>query len=68
MPSESVKRAMQHPDILGAGAKKRRRLGKKNRFEAVMAEFGRKTLFSGSGEKVKNPKQALAIAFSESKK
>lgn len=39
-------------------------------FEGVMHEFGQGKLHSGSskGPEVKNPKQAVAIAFSEQKK
>lgn len=42
--------------------------GKK--FKKVMAEFGEKKLHSGSkkGPIVKNPKQAVAIAYSEQRK
>lgn len=65
---KSVKNAMKHPDKLGEGAKKRKALGKKNTKKAVLEEFKRGTLFSGSGKKVKNPKQAVAIAYSEAKK
>lgn len=68
MSSEAVKKAMRHPDKLGAGAKKRRALGNKSKFEAVMGEFKRGTLHSGSGEKVTNREQAIAIAFSEARK
>lgn len=40
------------------------------KFDKVMHEYGEGTLHSGStkGPKVKNQKQALAIAFSESRK
>jgi len=66
---KDVKKTMQHPDKLGAGAEKRRKLKtKKQVMEAVLAEFKRGTLYAGSGEKVKDPKQALAIALSEAKK
>jgi hypothetical protein len=60
---DTVRNAMKHPNRLGAGAKKRRRLGEKNKRKAVMEEFKRGTLHSGSGEIVKNPKQAVAIAY-----
>ena len=67
--NKSVTKAMQHPNVLGAGAAKRRKLrSKKNKVTAVMAEFKRGTLHSGSGDIVKNPKQAIAIAISESTK
>ena len=61
-------KAMKHSNILGAGAKKRKHLSPKNKFNVVMAEFGCGTLHSGSGAIVTNPKQAVAIAFSESRK
>jgi len=61
-----VKEAMKHPDVLGAGAKKRKRIrSKKDKKATVMAEFERGTLHSSSGEKVTNPEQAVAIAYSE---
>lgn len=63
----AFEKALIHPDILGAGAKKRRRLSSKNRIKAVLTEFKRGTLHSGSGEKVKSKAQAIAIAISESK-
>jgi hypothetical protein len=62
---DDVKKAMQHPDVLGAGAAKRKRLPTAAKKEAVMAEFKRHTLRSGSGEHVTNPKQAAAIMYSE---
>lgn len=66
---KDVKKAMQHPDILGAGAEKRRELKtRKEVMSAVMREFERGTLNSGSGEKVKNRRQALAIALQEAKR
>jgi hypothetical protein len=67
--NKAIKRAMVHSDVLGAGAKKRRQLKrKKDKFEAVMAEYKRGTLWSGSGHKVKKRNQALRIAFEESRK
>ncbi len=60
-----IKKAMQHPDKLGAGAKKRKHLKGKDKVEVVMKEFKKGTLNSGSGEKVTNPKQAIAIGLSE---
>ena len=59
---------MEHPDKLGAGAEKRTHLSPEHKREAVMGEFEKGTLHSGSGEKVTNPKQAVAIAYSESEK
>ncbi len=60
--------AMKHPDKLGAGAKKRKSLPPKDKVGVVMEEFKRGTLNSGSGDKVKNKKQAIAIALSEAGK
>jgi hypothetical protein len=64
----AVKMAMQHPDKLGAGAKKRKKLKPKEKIATVMSEFKRGTLHSGAGPKVTNPKQAIAIAMSEAGK
>lgn len=64
----SIKKAMNHPDVLGAGAKKRKHLSPKNKVKTVMHEFGRGTLHSGSGAKVTNQKQAVAIGLSEARK
>jgi hypothetical protein len=62
-----VAKAMKHPDAPGAGAEARRQIPMKWRGSAVMEEFHRGTLRSGgSGNKVTNPKQAQAIAASES--
>lgn len=63
-----IKEAMHHKDILGAGAKKRKKLPSKDKVEVVMKEFKRGTLNSGSGAKVTNPKQAIAIGLSEARK
>ncbi len=63
-----IKKAMKHPDKLGAGAKKRKHLPAKDKVEVVMKEFKRGTLNSGSGQKVTNPKQAIAIGLSEARK
>ena len=63
-----IKKAMQHPDKLGAGAKKRKKLPAKDKVEVVMKEFKKGTLHSGSGAKVTNPKQGIAIALSEARK
>ena len=59
---------MDHPDKLGAGAAKREHLDPKQKREVVMKEFDRGTLHSGSGEKVTNPMQAVAIGYSEAEK
>lgn len=58
-------KAMRHSNKLGAGAKKRKHLKGKKKVEVVMSEFKRGTLHSGSGDIVRNPKQAIAIAMSE---
>jgi hypothetical protein len=64
---DPVDKATEHPDVLGAGAKKRKKLkGKKRKVAAVMKEFKKGTLHSGSGKKVKKRSQAIAIAMSES--
>jgi len=60
--SESV---YSHPNVLGAGAKKRKHLKGKKKVAVVMHEFKRGTLHSGSGAIVTNPKQAVAISLSE---
>lgn len=66
---KSIKEAMKHKDVLGAGAKKRKHLkNPKDKVETVMHEYGRGTLHSGSGAKVTNKKQAIAIAMSEAGK
>jgi hypothetical protein len=64
----SIKKAMQHPDKLGEGAKKRKVLPAKDKIKTVMKEFSRGTLNSGSGAKVTDKKQALAIGYSEARK
>jgi hypothetical protein len=62
----NVSQALKHQDILGAGARLRKKLkGKQSKVEAVMKEFKRGTLRSGGGPHVQNRKQAIAIALSE---
>lgn len=68
MLNANQKEAMNHPDKLGAGARKREHLSAKEKVPVVMAEFKRGTLNSGSGEKVTSLKQAIAIAMSEARK
>jgi hypothetical protein len=64
---KAVATALKHPDKLGKGAKKRKKLKtKEDKVAAVMREFKRGTLRSGSGAKVTDVKQAQAIAMSES--
>lgn len=65
---ESIKKAMKHKDKLGAGAKKRKALPAKDKVKTVMKEYARGTLNSGSGKKVSDKKQALAIGYSEARK
>lgn len=65
---ERAEKAMKHKDVLGAGAKKRKKLPAKEKVGVVMREFDRGTLNSGSGQKVTNPKQAIAIGLSEARK
>ncbi len=66
--NKAQKNAMKHSNKLGAGARKRDKLTGKEKIPVVMSEFKRGTLHSGSGDIVKNPKQAIAIALSESRK
>lgn len=65
---ERKKKAMQHPDKLGSGARKREKLPAKEKIPVVMSEFSRGTLNSGSGKKVTDKKQALAIGYSEARR
>lgn len=65
---KAIKKALKHKDVLGAGAKKRKKLKGRDKISAVMEEFSRGTLHSGSGAKVTNSKQALAIGYSEARK
>lgn len=64
---KSISKAMKHPDVPGAGAKKRKRLkNPQDKVHTVMAEYKRGTLHSGKSEKpVSSRKQAIAIAMSE---
>ena len=50
------------------GSKSRTGTKGKNKIHKVMKEHKRGTLKSGSGKKVKNRKQAVAIALSEARK
>jgi len=59
------KEAMKHPNVLGAGAEKRRKLPPGERGEVIASEFERGTLHSGSGKIVKNPAMMRAIIYSE---
>lgn len=62
------KKVYEHPDKPGEGAKKRKGLKSFDKIRAVMGEFKRKTLRSGSGKKVTDKDQATAIAMSEAGK
>jgi len=67
MSESDRKKAMHHPNTLGAGAEKRRQLhSKQDKVHTVMSEFKRGTLHSGSGDIVTKRKQAIAIAMHES--
>jgi hypothetical protein len=67
--SESkVNKSLDHPNKLGAGARKREKLNPQEKSTAVMKEYSKGTLHSGSGSIVKNPAQAKAIAMSEAGK
>lgn len=57
----------RHSNELGAGAAKRRSLKPKQKIEAVMHEFKRGTLHSGSGNVIRDRQQAIAVAMSESR-
>ena len=63
--SAAVKKALQHPNKPGAGAKARKGLRGQEKVHAVMSEFKGGTLHSGSGAVVKKRKQAIAIAMHE---
>ena len=59
----SIRQEIMKPGLRGGG-----RLTKK-KIKKVMGEFKRGTLKSGNSKKrVKNPKQAIAIALSEARK
>lgn len=66
--NKKIKEAMEHPNKLGEGAKKRKKLNSKEKIITVMKEYKRGTLHSGSGKIVRNKKQAIAIALSEAKR
>ena len=65
---ERKKKAIHHSDKLEAGAAKRKSPPAKEKVGVVMEEYKRGTLHSGSGAKVLNPKQAIAIGLSEARK
>jgi hypothetical protein len=70
MKHHHSKSAMKHPDVPGAGAKKRAHIkNPKTKIATVMEEYKHGTLHSGhSKEPVSNRKQAVAIALSEARK
>jgi len=63
----------QFPDLLSGGGAMKKRIPKKalrsekakDKIATVMKEFKQGKLRSGSGQKVKSRKQAIAIALSE---
>lgn len=63
--NKAQREALKHPNILGAGAAKRRKLPPSQRAAVINEEFKRGTLHSGSGEIVTNPAQMRAIIRSE---
>lgn len=67
MRNKAVSKALQHPNKLGAGAKARKNLNKSDNSNAIIAEYKRGTLHSGSGGVVKSKKQAIAIIVSTNK-
>jgi len=63
---ERIEKATKGSSKFRSGAKRRRKyLHGKEKVPAVMREFKKGTLRSGSGKKVSNIKQAIAIAMSE---
>lgn len=58
-------RKAQEAIVGGVIAKAKKKKKPKNKIATVMREFKRGKLKSSSGKKVKNPKQAIAIAISE---
>lgn len=66
--NQAQREALKHPNKLGAGAAKRRKLKPNERGEVIAKEFEHGTLHSGSGDIVTNPAQMRAIISSETKK
>jgi hypothetical protein len=64
---DRIDAALRHPDVLGAGAKKRRGLNRRDNAAAIAKEFKRGTLRSGSGAHVTNPAQMRAIIANTNK-
>lgn len=67
---DKVKEALKHPDATGEGAKKRKKVlnNEQDYWRAIMEEYKRGTLHSGSGAVVKSPAQAKLIALKEIQK
>jgi hypothetical protein len=65
MLNPEQEKATHHENKLGAGAKKRKKLHGKEKVGVVLHEFKHGKLHSGSGDIVKDRKQAVAIAMSE---
>jgi len=68
MSKKEVARALMGSRAFRAGAKRRKRLSPADRKKAVMREFERGTLHSGSGQIVTRRDQAIAIALSEARR
>ena len=66
--NEEQRRAIVHGNKLGEGAAKRKKLPPDEKVGVVMHEYKHGSLHSGSGDIVKNRKQAIAIALSEAGK
>jgi hypothetical protein len=65
---QTIQKAMKHKAVPGSGASKRRSIrSAQTKYEIVMREFHRGTLFSSSGKKVHDVNQAQAIAYSEAR-
>lgn len=63
----AVKKAMQHADKLGEGAKKRKKLSAKDNASALTREYKRGTLYAGNGKKVVSKEQLRAIIANTNK-
>lgn len=65
--NDAVRSALHHPDVLGAGAAKRKHLNKKDNAAALIEEYKRGTLRSGSGAYVRSEAQLKAIIANTNK-
>lgn len=63
--AKGLAKRLRRMGVLGRGARKRKHLRGKKKVAAVMREFKKGKLHSGSGRIVKSRKQAIAIAMSE---